>query len=525
MRLKLACGLVFVASFSGGTGEAGGPTFESRIGDINHVYDGGWEHFVGGGVAVFDCSGDGFPEVFAAGGANPSILLRNETGAPGATVTFHEDTPERLSLTGVTGGYPLHINGDGEADLVILRNGENRIFLGRGACRFEDAAEKLELSGHPAWTTAFSATWESGNDLPTLAFGNYVDLSDPEGPFEACDANLLYRPVGGRYANPIRLEPGYCALSMLFSDWARTGPADLRVSNDRHYYVRGGEEQLWRMSAAPSLYTRDEGWRSHQLWGMGIASRDIMGDGRPEVFLSSMGDQRLQSLDDGAEGPRYTDVKFERGTTAHRPHSGDDGRPSTGWQISFGDVDNDSHDDVFIAKGNVDQMPGSAMNDPNNLLLQNGDGTFREGAVEAGVATIHRSRGAALADLNRDGLLDLVVANRRANIEISENVTPDAGNWLQVQLRQDGPNIAALGAWIEVESGQGRGQSREVTVGGGHVSGVLVPQHFGLGAAQSARIRVIWPDGVRSEWREIAVNQILSVTRGEGEALQFNQLE
>ena len=65
------------------------------------------------------------------------------------------------------------------------------------------------------------------------------------------------------------------------------------------------------------------------------------------------------------------------GTYAQRPFLGDDGRPSTGWHAEFGDVDNDGRDDLFIAKGNVDQMPSNAAKDPNNLLMQRRTGTVR----------------------------------------------------------------------------------------------------------------------------------------------------
>lgn len=495
------------------------PAFADRTGEIEHIYDGGWEHFVGGGATVFDCSGDGLPEIYAAGGKNPAVLLRNESA--GSRLTFREATPETLALTSVIGAYPLHLDTDGHADLVLLRNGENRVFRGKGGCEFKDVTNELGLSAIGGWTTAFSATWEAGRQLPTLAFGNYVDRDDPEGPFEACAANQLYRADENVYGAPITLEPGFCALSMLFSDWGRRGRADLRISNDRHYYVRGGEEQMWRMGPEPRLYTQVEGWRRHQLWGMGIASRDITGDGLPEVFLSSMGDQRLQMLENGADSPSYQDARFELGTSAHRPHAGDDGRPSTGWQISFGDVDNDGRNDVFIAKGNVDQMPGSAMNDPNNLLLQQADGTFKEAAVEANIASPHRSRGAVLADLNDDGLLDLIVVNRRANVEIYENVSTETGNWLKVELRQPAPNIAAIGAWIELEAPYGKAQSREFTIGGGHASGALGPEHFGLGDKEEARLRVVWPGGETSDWHDVVANQSLRVWREYGAALRI----
>ena len=55
---------------------------------VAHEYTGGWEHFVGGGVAVFDCDGSGFPALFAAGGADPARLFVNTTEAPGAPPAF-----------------------------------------------------------------------------------------------------------------------------------------------------------------------------------------------------------------------------------------------------------------------------------------------------------------------------------------------------------------------------------------------------------------------------------------------------
>ncbi len=312
---------------------------------------------------------------------------------------FEAETRAALAVTGATGLYPLDIDSDGQADLAMLRAGPDLLLKGGPDCSFAPFAE-LGFAGGDHWSTAFSATWEPGEALPTLAFGSYVDRADPDGPFGACDRNVLYRPEGGRYPPPLPLEPGFCALSMLFSDWGG-GRADLRISNDRHYYVRGGEEQMWAMEAVPRLYGPADGWQSFQLWGMGIASRDLDGDGRPEVMMTSMGDQRLQQPVPGAAGPAYEDVPYERGTTAHRPHAGADGRPSTGWHVEFGDADNDGLDDIFIAKGNVDQMPDTAMEDPNSLLLQAPDGTFREVSVAAGVASPARSRGAALGPTPR----------------------------------------------------------------------------------------------------------------------------
>ena len=148
---------------------------------------------------------------------------------------------------------------------------------------------------------------------------------------------------------------------MLFTDWNRSGRPSLRVTNDRHYH-RGGEEQLWHFDAGtlPRLYSRRDGWQKVVIWGMGIASADLNADGFPEYALTSMGDTKLQQLElDSFEEngwPQYRDIAYENSATAHRPYTGEDLKPSTGWHAEFDDVNNDGLHDLFIAKGNVEQL-------------------------------------------------------------------------------------------------------------------------------------------------------------------------
>ncbi len=479
------------------------PVFVSRAAElpVQHIYDGGWEHFVGGGVAVMDCNGDNRPDLFVAGGENPARLFVNVTQHPGAPIQFREGAPPPLHH--VTGAYPLDIDGDGFLDLAVLRVGPDVLLRGGPDCAFEDASELWAFRPRDAWTTAFSATWEPGQAFPAFAFGHYVDRANPDGPFEACDTSALFRPEGSGYGTPEPIAPGFCALSMLITDWQRQGQPELRISNDRHYYVRGGYEQMFRLNP---LGERTEDWPQISLWGMGIASQDLTGDGLPEVMMTSMGDQLLQ-INTGAG---FVDAPYEIGTYAHVPFTGDDGRPSTGWHAEFGDIDNDGRADLFIAKGNVDQMPSNAIHDPNNLLMQRSDGTFVEKAGIAGIATTERSRGAALSDLDGDGRLDIVVVNRRAPMEVWQNETPETGHWAGIEPVLT-INTRAVGAWIELRTTSGV-QVREVTVGGGHAGGQAGPAHFGIGPATQAEVRIVWPDGDRSEWTSIEIDQVTRVS-------------
>jgi enediyne biosynthesis protein E4 len=492
------------------------PMFEdvTQASGLASVYAGDYFFMVGGGVATFDCNKDGAPDMFTAGGKGKASFYRN-TSKPGGAIRFKKQK-SGLEFDKATGAYPLDVDADGNIDLVVLRVGENKLMRGLGNCKFEVANKKWNFEGGDAWSTSFAATFEKGASWPTLAIGNYINPKEELSPWGSCTDNWLHR---GRFdqkkppfafTKPIPLTPSHCALSMLFTDWNRSGTPSLRVSNDREYY-EGGEEQMWKLEPglAPQLYTDKDGWKRVRIWGMGIASADVNDDGYPDYYLTSMGDNRLQVLKEvpatGKPLPDYKDIAWPSGVTAYRPFMGDDLRNSTAWHAQFEDVNNDGLADLFVAKGNVAEMPDFAAKDPNNLLLGKSDGKFVEVADKAGVASIQTSRGGMLVDFNLDGLLDLVVVNRNAPAQLWRNRTKAAGRWLQVALEQPGANRHGIGAWIEVKRGEVV-KRREITSGGGHASGHLGWWHFGLDAAEKAEVRVLWPDGRQGPWQTVAAD-------------------
>jgi hypothetical protein len=158
--------------------------------------------------------------------------------------------------------------------------------------------------------------------------------------------------------------------------------------------------------------------------------------------------------------------------------------------------------------------------DPSNLLLGQPDGTFIEAAGEAGIVRYERARGAALADFNLDGLLDLVQASYGADIVAWRNIgagteeRPVAmGAWAGLRLRQEGPNRDAVGAWLEIRIGE-LTVHREITIGGGHLGGQLGWLHLGLGPASGAEIRVQWPDGEQGAWVHVDAGTFATIERG-----------
>ena len=514
---------------------AGPPTFvdDTAASGVSHRYDGPSTFQVGGGVAVLDCDGDGRQDLYLAGGEGPAALYRNVSPLGGA-IRFERLASPTTDLEAVNGAYPIDIDGDGLVDLAVLRIDESVLLRGLGGCAFERANEAFGFAGFDGHTTAFSATWEESARLPTLAFGRYLTLDDDGETTFDCDVGALVRPAAGGqgYDSPISLAPGFCALSMLFSDWDGSGRRDLRVTNDRQYY-RDGMDQLWRIEpgVAPRPYGADDGWVSMQIWGMGIASRDLTGDGLPEVYLTSQGDNKLQTLTAGPEQPTFRDIAGRRGVTSATPFDGGEHLASTAWHPEFADVNNDGFIDLFVTKGNVGTQVGYATRDPNDLFLGQPDGTFVQAADRAGLLRYERGRGAALADLNLDGLLDLVVANYGADVVVWRNVGAGTsaeparmGHWAMFDLVQDGPNRSAIGARLEVRIGN-RTTTIERTIGGGHVGGQLGWIHLGLGSATEASVRVTWPDGDQGPWQGVEGDAFWVVDRGAASPVRWSPEE
>jgi len=120
MRRHILAAAILVAG-SAAAGAVEPPLFvdETTVSGVEHTYTGGWEYFVGGGAAVFDCNGDAYPDLFLAGGSSPSRLLVNGSEKGGA-VRFRPASGLPDGLDNVLGAYPLDVDGDGLLDLIVV---------------------------------------------------------------------------------------------------------------------------------------------------------------------------------------------------------------------------------------------------------------------------------------------------------------------------------------------------------------------------------------------------------------------
>ena len=245
-------------------------------------------------------------------------------------------------------------------DLAVLRVGETVLLRGLGDCRFERANEAWGLRRpSTAGRRLQRHLGGRGQALPTLAFGNYLE------PRRRGRADLRLRgqrpaPARRRAAGLRRPDPARARATARCRCCSATGTAPAGATCGSP--TTGTTTPTARSSCggsppgeAPRLYTADDGWERMQIWGMGIASQDLTGDGLPEVFLTSQGDNKLQTLTAGPGQPTYRDIALKRGVTAHRPFTGGDVLPSTAWHPEFADVNNDGFIGPLRLKGNVER--------------------------------------------------------------------------------------------------------------------------------------------------------------------------
>jgi len=179
--------------------------------------------------------------------------------------------------------------------------------------------------------------------------------------------------------------------------------------------------------------------------------------------------------------------------------------------VTWGDYDNDGYLDLYI----VNTERGTRQ--PNRLFRNNGDGTFADLALAAGVgAKPGEGRGsdASFVDYNNDGFLDLFVCNGAGNTVGPYLLYRNNGNgngWLKVVLIGQQSNRSGIGAKILLRAG-GRTQFREYT-GQHYMSQNHIPVHFGLGRATIIdSLSIQWPSGGRQTMSSIPINQTITIT-------------
>jgi len=245
-----------------------------------------------------------------------------------------------------------------------------------------------------------------------------------------------------------------------------------------------------------------------EFWrGTGCDFRDWSNDGYPDIALSALQNETFP-LYQNASGESFDEVTARSKMTILSS-------PMSGYSVNIADFDNDGWKDIFVSRGDVasPNMADHLQVDQPNTIFRNLNGTWAALTSEAGFTAVSskRHRGAAVADFNSDGKLDLVVTAIDAPAEIWTNDSVGNQQWLELSLQGTKSNRDGIGARIKVIAG-GKAQFNHMTTASGYASSSATPVHFGLGDAHVAdEIEIHWPSGTVQTLKHVAGNQVLLI--------------
>jgi len=501
----------------------------------------------GGGAAFFDYDNDGWPDVFMVNGTTldgppkgqepTSHLYHNNHDG-----TFTDVTRKAgVALTGWGQGICAgDYDNDGWVDLFVTFWGHNVLLHNNGDGTFADVTKKAGL-WHPdrRWGTGCAFVDYDRDGRLDLFISNYVDFDPASTPLPGSSPlcqwkgvpvmcgprglkgthSELYHNNGNGTFTDVSEKSGvatagaYYCLTALTGDFDNDGWPDVYVACDStpSLLFHNNHDGTFSETAVEAgvAYNKD----GHEQAGMGADAVDYDGDGWLDLIKTNFSDDTSTLYHNNRDGT-FTDVTSEAGLGTNTQF--------LGWGALFVDVDNDGWPDLFIANGHVypeldGKGLGSTFFERKLLYWNEHNGKFKDISVEAGpgITTRLNSHGAAAADFDNDGSVEILVNNSHAPPSLLKNLG-EHENWFLLKLIGTKSNHDAIGARVTVRA-DGHQQMREVRSGGGYVSQSDFRQHFGLGRATKIDLLEIrWPSGLTEKLENVPANQIVTIKEGEG---------
>ncbi|MCB1056894.1 MAG: CRTAC1 family protein [Acidobacteria bacterium] len=483
--------------------EAAGLSYEHGY-TIDFPFD---TQIIAGGVAAGDYDGDGWVDLYAVrGDIGANLLFRNRGDG-----SFEEvGEAAGVAITGEQGSGPTFadVDGDGDLDLVIggIRGTPIRLFANRGDGSFEEVTASSGLFAHRNTFSAAFGDFDRDGDLDL--FLSHWGLSGDTEHLWRNDGGGVFEDVGqGLGVGPAYRIRDY-TFCPNFADVDDDGWPDLLVTGDF------GTSKVFR-NLGGSGFVETTGPEITDENGMGAAVADYDNDGDLDWFVSSIWDPSGEPAGNwGTSGNRLYrnrgDGSFEDVTASAGVRLG-----YWGWGSCFADLDNDGWLDLFHVNGFFLERVPFFNEDPSRLFMSRGDGSFEERSVAAGLDDRGQGRGVVCFDYDRDGDVDLFVANNRGPARLYRNDGGDANRSMEVRLRGRGGNTQGIGARIWLTTG-GLTQMRELRAGCNFESQDPAVAHFGLGEATEVdELRVRWPDGDEEVVRNVPATRFLELVEGQ----------
>jgi enediyne biosynthesis protein E4 len=497
--------------------------------------------YVCAGLALFDFDQDGSIDIYFLNGAPaddsgtdppPKDRLYRNDGAWRFT-----DVTEKAGLANFRHGLGVtaaDYDNDGFQDLYVNNYGANILYRNNGDGTFTEVTDLAGVENGERVGAAVCFLDTDGNGQLDLFVSNYVIFTEDQHSLTTLrgisaypsplafepDSNTLYRSNGDGTFTDVSMQSGIglhagTGMGAVCADYDNDGDTDIIVCNDmlgNFVFENDGTGQFTEVAlyqgVAFDITGRAQG-------SMGVDCGDYDNDGWLDFIMTSYQDEIPVLYRNSGQG-YFDDVSrlTGAGTTALRPVT---------WGVGFVDFDNDSHRDIFVATGHLED--NVALKDdtvhyetPNVLLHNTADGRFRDISSRSGDGMQLRrsSRGAGFDDLDDDGRVDVVILNSRREPTILRNESPGDHHWIQIRLVGTTANRDAVGSQVKVVAGELE-QIAEVHSGRGYQSHFGTRLHFGLGAYSSVdRIEVQWLGGDREVFEGVQVNRQVTLIEGSG---------
>jgi hypothetical protein len=489
----------------------------------------------GSGVAWIDFDNDGLPDLFFANGAD----LAHGKPSPG-NVLYHnlgngkfEDVTKKAGVAGngmfATGVTVGDYDNDGFLDIFVTGYNSRQLFHNNGDGTFTDATAKAGVSGG-GWSS--SAAWldYDRDGYLDLFVARYLEYDIKNAPpcgykqegyrmycdpqqFDGVPAQLFHNNHDGTFTD-VSVKAGIAnragkGLGVVVGDIDLDGWPDIFVTNDgvRNFLYRNKGDGTFQDIA----YTAGTGFdmNGKAMAGMGTEIADFDGDGLPDIFLTAFS-REYNTLYRNLGKLQFEDVTLKAGLQS--------GFLTLAFGTKLFDFNNDGSLDIFCTNGhvtdNVELYDPQLSYKQSDLLYENiGGGRFKDVSAESGLAfrIKHVGRGAAVADYDNDGDLDIVIADCGGPALLYRNDGGNRNHWLAIKARGRESNRFGLGSKVRVTAG-GVTRYREINPSGSYLSTSDMRLYVGLGKETVAgRVEIVWPRGKKQVLENVPANQILNL--------------